>query len=84
MTRSRAAQARPAGTDEVDEDVLDELPVDDVAPPVVVVVLEGDEHAARAKARLAATTINDGRDHDRVAPSMLHWHHRCGVSTLRS
>ncbi len=65
ITRSRAAHAVPAAADDVVVeaiDVLDELPVDVVAPVVAVELFPLDEHAERAKAPSTAATTAAGRD----------------------
>jgi hypothetical protein len=78
---SRAAHAAPAGTDDVVDDDVDELPVDGGAP-VVEVVADGDEHAANATATTATAPRTGPR---RIgAPRLLHRADRCDAVGVRS
>jgi hypothetical protein len=80
--RSRAAQAAPAGTDEVVVDEVDVLPGDAVVA-VVGVPAFGDEHAARPTTPNAAVATMSGRTR-RVAPAVIHRRTRCRAEVLRS
>src|ERR1700692_2927568 len=82
-TRSRAAQATPAGIDDVVVADVEVLPVDAVAPVVVVVPDWGDEHAASPTAPSAIATTMAGRAR-RVPRAVVLGRVGCGVEVLRS
>jgi len=84
VTRSRAAQASPAGTEVVVPDEVDELPVDAVAP-VLDVVLPPPfaEQAEIPTAPSAAARTRPGRDQGR-GRVVRHRSDRCRVETVRS
>ena len=84
VTRSRAAQASPAGTDVVVLDELDVLPVEAVAPVVGVEPPPPfDEQADIPTAPSTAARNRNERDHGRhgVVP---HRRDRCRIETIRS
>ena len=87
VTRARAAQASPAGTDDVEVDDVDELPAD-VEDPVTGVDPPPFEEQAE---RHSATTVNAGtrlgRDHRRarrVVSDRCDRRDRRDVDVLRS
>lgn len=86
VTRSPAAHASPAGTEDVVVDELELLPVEGVAAVLGVVAL-GDEHAARVTAATAVTApamTMPERDRHGAPPGIVHRRDRCGVEVLRS
>ena len=86
VTRSRAAHASPAGTEDVVVDELELLPVEGVAAVLGVVAL-GDEHAAMVTAATAVTApamTMPERDRHCAPPGIVHRRDRCGVEVFRS
>ena len=80
--RSRAAQAAPAGTDDVVVEDVDVLRGDAVVAVVAVPAL-GDEHAPRPTTANAAAATMAGWVR-RVGPAAIHRRDRCGVDVVRS